>query len=575
VAIGATTTDANGTLFSAVGRAWRLRNDGTAFPGYATSSISGLGPASIYADGSIVYSGYQLPGPIRLTPAGATDLTFTGGIGRVTAIAAGSDGKVYVGGAFILYNGKSANRIARLNTVANGAVNAPQILDVVADKTTVKIGEAITVSAAVIGSADLTYEWSGAAGIYPNDTVRTASPVFTFAFTSTTAQAHTLRLTVYNPRGQATTTPIAFDVEPAPPVVTPASERVSAQSGRDLTLAVQVNDDAGQLEYRWERNGQNVSPPEWWLNGPALYLPHVGQTDAGTYILYVRNVLGATSSSPPIVVTIDDSSRFANLSTRAFVGAGEQTMIAGFTVPGASARTLLIRGVGPGLARFGVPAPLANPRITLYRGTTATGYWSEDWNANGNENIDPIFAKVGAFPLDPASKDAVIIPTLAPGSYTVQLEAKPGQSGTALIEIYEDDNDAARIVNLSTRATVEPGAPAICGFSIQGLVAKRVLLRASGPALGAFGIAGTLANPRLTLTDARGAIVARNDDWESNANAGEVRAAMSASGAFPFATGAKDAAVVATLQPGNYTMVVEGAAATDQGVVLLETYELP
>ena len=46
------------------------------------------------------------------------------------------------------------------------------------------------------------------------------------------------------------------------------------------------------------------------------------------------------------------------------------------------------------------------------------------------------------------SKDAALRPTESPGSYTVQLTAKPGQSGNALIEIYEADNIADRIQNL-------------------------------------------------------------------------------------------------------------------------------
>ena len=48
-----------------------------------------------------------------------------------------------------------------------------------------------------------------------------------------------------------------------------------------------------------------------------------------------------------------------------------------------------------------------------------------------------MFTSVGAFALDPASKDAAIVATLLPGSYTVQVSSVGGTTGVAIVEVYE------------------------------------------------------------------------------------------------------------------------------------------
>ncbi|MDO8545313.1 MAG: hypothetical protein Q7S40_33140 [Opitutaceae bacterium] len=180
---------------------------------------------------------------------------------------------------------------------------------------------------------------------------------------------------------------------------------------------------------------------------------------------------------------------------------------------------------------------------------------------------------MGAFPLESGSKDAATSVTLAAGSYTVHLTAKPGESGVALVEIYEDDNEADRMLNLSTRAFVAPGFPAIAGLGVRGAVPKKMLLRAVGPTLAGFGVGQPLSNPRLELKDERATTVALNDDWEANSNLGELRGAATAVGAFPLSAGSRDAALLVTLSPGNFTAIVESGA-NESGVVLVEVYEV-
>ncbi|MEY2878922.1 MAG: hypothetical protein RLZZ15_1302 [Verrucomicrobiota bacterium] len=461
-------------------------------------------------------------------------------------------------------------------------VHPPRILALAADKTTVRIGEPITVRAAVTGSAALTYDWAGApAG--NNESLRTTEPALTFRFNSP-GQRTTLQLIVRNPSGEATSAPIVFTVLPDPPVILGQSTNVRVQTGKRTTLQVQISPTTGPLIIQWWQDGHILTRPAL-VSGNELGRVTTGS--AGTYTFTLTNALGATVTSAPIVVTVDDTSRFANLSTRAFVGPGEQVIIAGFAVAGVNQRQIMIRGVGPALAKFGVADALPDPRVELFEGTRARGSLAVGWDSGGPDDTSfftAAFKSVGAFPFDAGSRDVVYFAAVPPGTYTVVLTSASGRTGTALVEIYEYDDEADRLLNLSSRALVDRGAPAIAGLAIQGLVPKRVLLRAVGPELAAFGVAGVLVNPRLMLKDAAANTVATNDDWETTATSGvggavgasaaELRAAAVAVNAFPLAAASRDAALLVTLAPGNYTLLAEGGA-TASGVVLVEAYEVP
>lgn len=135
----------------------------------------------------------------------------------------------------------------------------------------------------------------------------------------------------------------------------------------------------------------------------------------------------------------------------------------------------------------------------------------------------------------------------------------------------------AQFVNLSTRAFVGvEGEPLITGFVIHGERSAQVLVRAAGPALGALSsdFANHVADPVLTVFDAAGAPVLTNDNWSESGTLSLLNAAAAAAGAFQFAAGSQDAALVVTLAPGVYTAVVT-APGQPQGVVLLEIYQLP
>jgi hypothetical protein len=128
--------------------------------------------------------------------------------------------------------------------------------------------------------------------------------------------------------------------------------------------------------------------------------------------------------------------------------------------------------------------------------------------------------------------------------------------------------DPSRLVNISTRVNVGVNdAVLIGGFIVQGSQPKRMILRAIGPSLASQGVIGAMADPTLELHDSIGATIATNDNWQTNTQASEI----SSSGLAPRSP--LESAILATLQPGNYTAIVRGANNTT-GIALVEGYDL-
>ncbi len=126
-----------------------------------------------------------------------------------------------------------------------------------------------------------------------------------------------------------------------------------------------------------------------------------------------------------------------NISTRAYVMPGRDPVIAGFVVND-HPRRVLIRGVGPTLAEFGVTEPLADPSIALHRNDVpALIATNDNWQDNADRDaLNDARSLVGAFALGDGSADAELLIELDPGVYTVHLASELPSGGTALIEVY-------------------------------------------------------------------------------------------------------------------------------------------
>ncbi len=130
--------------------------------------------------------------------------------------------------------------------------------------------------------------------------------------------------------------------------------------------------------------------------------------------------------------------------------------------------------------------------------------------------------------------------------------------------------------NISSRAFVQTGENVmIGGFVVQGSGRKRVIIRAIGPELTQYGITNALDNPRLELYNRTGALIGSNDNWQTTILGGVITTnqvnAIQNSGYVP--TAASESAIIANLQPGNYTAIVRGVSNTT-GVALVEVYDL-
>jgi hypothetical protein len=131
------------------------------------------------------------------------------------------------------------------------------------------------------------------------------------------------------------------------------------------------------------------------------------------------------------------ASKLANMSTRAFVGTGDNIVIAGFILGGNSGHTrIVVRGIGPSLAGFGVPNPLANPTLELRDNNGALLRANNDWQDNAAPpGPDPQLIAAGLAPTN--DLESAIVATLPPGLYTALLAGVNSGTGIGLVEVYD------------------------------------------------------------------------------------------------------------------------------------------
>jgi hypothetical protein len=312
-----------------------------------------------------------------------------------------------------------------------------------------------------------------------------------------------------------------------------------------------------------------------------LYVPGDAEFNGYRFRCVVTGVTNQVISDAALLTLVDaDSppSKFANISTRSYVGTGASIEIGGFVIRGAQPKQVLIRGLGPNLKKYGVNGTLEDPVLKLYSIQTQIGT-NDDWSVDpaAAAAITRVSALAHAPQLDPGSKDSAMVVTLAPGAYTAQLIGKDGGTGNGMIEIYEADEVStdSNLINISTRSETQAGPGVqIAGFIITGNKAKSVLIRALGPTLAPSGVKGFLDDPVLTIYAGQ-TVIGSNDDWSSDAtNMSQVEAATAPAGAVPLTRGSMDAAEVVSLAPGGYTVQVSGKNGKT-GVTLIEVYEIP
>ncbi|MCX6951184.1 MAG: hypothetical protein NTV51_03230 [Verrucomicrobia bacterium] len=126
--------------------------------------------------------------------------------------------------------------------------------------------------------------------------------------------------------------------------------------------------------------------------------------------------------------------RMLNISVRGNVGGANGSLIAGFVIGGTQPKTVLVRGVGPSLAGFGVTNANANPQVAVFSGATAIEV-NNDWD--NRVDLAQAAVRVGAFPLAAGSTDAAVLAVLNPGAYTLVVSGVNDVAGQVLAEVYE------------------------------------------------------------------------------------------------------------------------------------------
>jgi len=257
----------------------------------------------------------------------------------------------------------------------------------------------------------------------------------------------------------------------------------------------------------------------------------------------------------------------ANVSTRLPVGTGDDVLIEGFIVQGptGSTKKIIVRAIGPSLAPLGITDALANPTLEIRDAANAIVASNNDWKTTqiGGSITGDQVAEITASTVAPTNDlESAIIANLAPGSYTAVVRGNNGTIGTAVVDAFDlSAASPAKLANIATRGLVQPADKLmISGFIIQN-APVRAVVRAIGPSLAAFGITNALPDTTLQLRNQNGVIVRENDDWKTTQQQD-----LEATGLQP--TNDLEAALVETLQPGQYTAQVRGKPeATGTGVV--------
>ena len=300
-----------------------------------------------------------------------------------------------------------------------------------------------------------------------------------------------------------------------------------------------------------DQDGQSVT---------ALMNSRIGSLDS----LTTDDIAGARSlyDNGPEYLSSVPAASLVNLSTRAFIGTGEEAMIGGFIIQGPDPATVIVRAIGNSLAAQGVTGTNEDPTLEL-RSESAQLQFNDDWVDNSSAST------VASYRLDPTnSREAAVIATLQPGSYTAIVRGWENATGVGLIELYDLHTTNGRAGNISTRGRVGTGNDVmVAGFIVGNGPAKAVVIRGLGLSLADAGVAGTLNDPTLDLRDGNGNQIRANDDWESDPEANELRTA----GLAP--RHGTEAAMHVTLNGGSYTAIMSGFD-NASGIGLVEVYDL-
>jgi hypothetical protein len=341
----------------------------------------------------------------------------------------------------------------------------------------------------------------------------------TLSGTPTTAGSYTLNIRAWaerNKAGLGGTPTFNYTIEvgggstqTAPAFSThPQSQTVNV--GSNVTLSVTVTGSPDPT-LQWRKDGVDLAG----ATGTSLVLSNISTSQAGEYRVVATNAAG-TATSQAAVVTVNAPSQTPRFSTHP----------------------------------LNVTARTGSTAVLTVGTVDATSYqWFRDGNPVAGATTETLV-------LDQVASDAA-------GSYTVTASNASGSTNSQPGVVSIAANGTSRISNLSVRTNLGAGSTLIVGFVSVG--EKSILLRAAGPSLlsVAPSLTGVHDDPRIRLFNGS-TQTDENDDWEP-----ALSPTFAATGAFPFVTGARDAALLHPVV-GARTAHITGPGS---GIVLVETYD--
>jgi DNA/RNA endonuclease G (NUC1) len=603
-----------------VAAALRARADGapaagsptiTTQPVGQTAAVGGSASFSVVAAGASTLTYQWSREEIEIPGATAATLTLS----NLTATALGNY-------TVVVRNPVGSVTSAAVPLVLTGL---PPVVVTAPPARTVAAGATATLAVVASGSPTLVYQWRRAGlAITGNTSAATASLVLPNA---QAADAALYDVVITNSVGSVTSAAALLSVTPAAPSIAVAPVAQTVAPGATATLTV-VASGTAPFVYQWRRGGVAIAGNASATTA-TLAIPAATSADAGSYDVVITNALGAVTSAPfaltvavapPPVVAWDFSvaepvrglpadvtggtvvQRNNNGTTLTLTTVSVSSGYAGATGTsnaGAAARVGPLNLAEGGSAFFEFTlTPVAGRQLVVSGmsfGARSTGTGPQAYAVFAiNGTATPVLVAAG--PLANNSAWTLITPALFP---VVSAAATPvtfrlygyggaGNAGTSTANWRIDDlavtlttgvgltvpNSAdSRLASLASRTRTANGdQTAIAGFSIADTAAKPVLIRAAGPTLGALGVSGALAAPRLELYSGSTEI-GTNAGWSTAINAAAISSAAARSGAFAFAAGSADSAILTTLAPGGYTVLMSAGTGA-AGVGLLEVYDL-
>jgi uncharacterized protein GlcG (DUF336 family) len=280
------------------------------------------------------------------------------------------------------------------------------------------------------------------------------------------------------------------------------------------------------------------------------------------YAKFPRDPDGTDGSveNPPFSVA---AAKLANISTRVDAGTGDNRLIGGFIISGNAPKKVIVRAIGPSLMQQGVISVLADPTLELRNAAGVILAANDNWG-------DSQESEINATTIAPThGAESALIRTLAPGAYTALVDGKNGETGTALVEVYDlSPTSDSTLGNISTRGAVGPQSDVmIGGFIIGGTTGNtRVLVRTVAPSLVSAGLSDVMPDPTLELRDLNGTLIAANDNWREGPETEIEESKLAPSNDL-------ESAIITTLPSGPYTAVIRERNGAS-GIGLFEVYNL-